>query len=61
MKRALRLLALIVAAVYGTSFLLHVFSYPKEDVPAEIWAGAIFLCSGALYFYLVRRTHPTSK
>jgi hypothetical protein len=61
MKRTLRFLALIMAAVYGTSFLLHVFSYPKEDVPAEIWAGAIFLCSSALYFYLARGTRSTPK
>jgi uncharacterized protein YcbX len=38
MKRVLRLQALVMATVYGMSFLLHVCSYPKEDVPAEIWA-----------------------
>jgi hypothetical protein len=41
-----------MATVYGMSFLLHVCSYPKEDVPAEIWAGAVFMCSSALYFRL---------
>jgi len=60
-KRLLRLLALISTAVFGTSTLLHVCSYPKEDIPAEIWSGLIFLCCGAFYFYFVRRMRSESK
>jgi hypothetical protein len=52
MKRLFRLLALVIATVYGMSFLLHVFSYPKENVRAEVWSGAIFFCSSALYLYM---------
>jgi hypothetical protein len=61
MRRILRMLALVVATAYGMFFLLHVCSYPKEDVPAEIWAGAIFLCSSVLYFYLARSKSSVPK
>ncbi|MGC2246386.1 MAG: hypothetical protein WA609_07260 [Terriglobales bacterium] len=59
MKRFLRLLVLIGATVYGLSFLLHICSYPKEDIPSEVWAGLIFLCCGLIYLYLVRKMRPT--
>jgi len=61
LKRILRWAALVIAAVYGTSFLLHVFSYPKEDVPAEILSAVIFLCAAAAYFYLSRNLRTTPK
>ena len=61
MKRFLRLIALVSTTVYGTAFLLHVFSYPKEDVSSEVWTGLIFLCSGLIYLYLVRKMRPISK
>jgi hypothetical protein len=61
MKRLLRLLALVSTAVYGTAFLLHICSYPKEDIPSEVWTGLIFLFSGLVYLHVVRKMRPISK
>jgi hypothetical protein len=61
MKRFLRLLALVSTAVYGMSFLLHVGFDPKEDIQSEVWAGSIFLLSGLIYLYFVRKMRPVSK
>ncbi|HLX82544.1 MAG TPA: hypothetical protein VKR59_01510 [Terriglobales bacterium] len=61
MKRFVRLLALVGAAVYGMSFLLHVCFDPKEDVQSEVWAGLIFLFSGLIYLYFVRKMRTVSK
>jgi len=61
MKRFLRLLALISTTVYGMSFLLHICSYPQEDIPSEVWAGLISLCCGFIYLYLVLKMRPISK
>jgi hypothetical protein len=58
-KRALRLLALVGAAAYGTGLILHVVSYPREGVPAEILNAIIFLCFVGLYIYLVRSLRPS--
>jgi hypothetical protein len=36
-------------------------SYPKEDIPSEVWTGLIFLFSGLVYLYVVRKMRPISK
>jgi hypothetical protein len=43
------------------SFLLHICSYPQEDIPSEVWAGLISLCCGFIYLYLVLKMRPISK
>lgn len=51
LKSVLRFIALVGAAVYGTAFVLHVLSYPREGVPEEILNAIIFLCFLGLYIY----------
>jgi len=62
MKRALRCLALIVAAVYGTALVLDLTALrSKDDVPALILVGGILACAITAYLYLNRTSRGISK
>jgi hypothetical protein len=75
MKWTVRLLALASTTVCGIVFLHDIATlllrynyahhrfppYVVHYIPETIWFGLGFLCSGILYFYLVRRMRPISS
>jgi len=75
MKWFLRVLALASTTVCGIFVLTFVCLLPRnynwkhhrfppyitEDLHTVIWVAFVFLCSGVLYLYLVRKMRPNSK